>query len=124
MRGIAMNGYTTVMRRYFEVSGRSNRYEFWMFVLIYFIIAIVATVIDVGVLGHRFGESPGIVSSIVTLVHFVPSITVGIRRLHDTDRSGWWILFVFVPLIGFIWLIVLYCFEGTLGNNRFGPRPE
>ena len=119
-----MNGYTTAMRRYFEVSGRSNRYEFWMFVLIYFILGIIAMVIDVGVMGQSLGENPGILSSIVGLVHFVPSITAGIRRLHDTDRSGWWILIAFVPLIGFIWLIVLYCFEGTLGNNRFGPRPD
>jgi len=119
-----MSGYTTAMRRYFEVSGRSNRYEFWMFVLIYFIISMVATGIDVGILGHSFATGVGILSSLVTLVHFVPSITVGIRRLHDTDRSGWWILIAFVPLIGFIWLIVLYCFEGTLGSNRFGPRPD
>jgi uncharacterized membrane protein YhaH (DUF805 family) len=119
-----MSGYTAVMRRYFEVSGRSNRYEFWMFVLIYFIISMVATGNDDGILGHSFATGVGILSSLVTLVHFVPSITVGIRRLHDTDRSGWWILIAFVPLIGFIWLIVLYCFEGTLGSNRFGPRPD
>ncbi len=119
-----MNGYTTAMRRYFEVSGRSNRSEYWMFALVYFVIAVIATIIDVAVLGHGFGENPGIVASIVTLLHFIPSITVGIRRLHDTDRSGWWLLILFIPLIGVIWLIVLFCFEGTLGNNRFGPRPD
>jgi uncharacterized membrane protein YhaH (DUF805 family) len=118
-----MNGYTTVMRRYFEISGRSSRSEFWMFVLVYFIIQIIAVVIDVSVLGQPFGESPGIVSSVVTLVHFIPSITAGIRRLHDTDRSGWWILIIFVPLIGIVWLIVLYCFEGTRGSNNYGPPP-
>jgi uncharacterized membrane protein YhaH (DUF805 family) len=118
-----MNAYTTVMRRYFEISGRSSRSEYWLFVLVYLILAIIAKVIDTAVLGISI-ESTGIVGGLVTLVHFIPSITVGIRRLHDTDRSGWWLLIALIPLIGIIWLIVLFCFSGTQGTNRFGPPSQ
>jgi len=117
-----MNNYMNAMRRYVDFSGRSSRSEFWFFVLFYFIIAIVATVIDAVVLGSQMAQGVGILSGIVLLVHIIPSIAVAIRRLHDTDRSGWWILIGLIPLIGAIWLIVLYCMEST-GPNRFGPQP-
>ena len=116
-----MNNYMNAMRRYVDFSGRSSRSEFWFFVLFYFIIAIIATVIDAVVLGSQMAQGVGILSGIVLLVHLIPSIAVSVRRLHDTDRSGWWILICFVPLIGTIWLIVLYCMEST-GPNRFGPQ--
>jgi uncharacterized membrane protein YhaH (DUF805 family) len=117
-----MNSYMNAMRRYVDFSGRSSRSEFWFFVLFYFIIAIIATVIDAVVLGSQMAQGIGILSGIVTLVHIIPSISVGVRRLHDTDRSGWWILIGLVPLIGAIWLIVLYCIDSTPGTNRFGPQ--
>jgi uncharacterized membrane protein YhaH (DUF805 family) len=119
-----MNGYTKAMRRYFEVSGRSSRSEYWVFVLVYLILGIVAAVIDAALFSVSALESVGILGALVTLVHFIPSITVGIRRLHDTDRSGWWLLLLFIPLIGVIWLIVLFCFEGTQGTNSYGPLPD
>jgi len=118
-----MNGYTTAMRRYVEFSGRSSRSEFWLYTLVYVIIYLVAAVIDAFVFGMNVMQHIGIVTGIVALVHFIPSLAVSIRRLHDTDRSGWWLLIVFVPLIGAIWLVVLYCFSGTPGTNRFGSEP-
>jgi uncharacterized membrane protein YhaH (DUF805 family) len=63
----------------------------------------------------------GVFASIVGIIHFIPGLAVSVRRLHDTDRSGWWILIFIIPLIGWIWLVVLYCFPGTPGANRFGP---
>ncbi len=60
------------------------------------------------------------VGPLVSLALILPSIAVGVRRLHDTDRAGWWYLLVFVPLIGFIVLIVFWCQQGTQGRNRFG----
>ena len=116
-----MNSYMNAMRRYVDFSGRSSRSEFWFFVLFYFIIAIIATVIDAVVLGSQMAQGVGILSGIVMLVHLIPSIAVSVRRLHDTDCSGWWILIGFIPLIGTIWLIVLYCMEST-GPNRFGSQ--
>jgi uncharacterized membrane protein YhaH (DUF805 family) len=61
-----------------------------------------------------------IVSLIVSLVFLLPSIAVAVRRLHDTDRSGWWLLMFLLPLVGFIVLIVFLCQRGTQGQNRFG----
>ena len=122
--GDNMNAYTDAMRRYIDVSGRTSRSKFWLFVLFYIIIYIVASVIDSVAFGSGFGQGFGIVTGIVSLVHLIPSITVGVRRLHDTDRSGWWILISLIPLIGAIWLLVLYCFSGTPGGNRFGPPDE
>src|SRR5258705_218159 len=116
-----MDGYATAMRRYFQISGRSSGYEFWMFMLFYLIFGAIAAAIDVRLLAHPLSEGSGVAGAVVSLIHFIPSITVGIRRLHDSDRSGFWMLLLFIPLIGIIWLIVLWCFGGTLGNNNYGP---
>jgi uncharacterized membrane protein YhaH (DUF805 family) len=64
-----------------------------------------------------------LVSTLVELLLFLPSLAVGIRRLHDIDRSGWWTLLGFVPFIGWVVLIIWACTKGTLGPNRFGPDP-
>jgi uncharacterized membrane protein YhaH (DUF805 family) len=93
-----MNGYLNAMRRYFEFGGRSSRYEFWFFVLFMIIASIVASFID-GLMFGAGAESFGILSPIVSLVHFIPSIAVSVRRLHDIDRTGWWILLAFAPLV-------------------------
>ena len=116
-----MSGYTNAMRRYFDFGGRSSRAQFWLFILIYIIIMVIAVIIDTFVFGAGDGQSLPILVMIVALVHIVPSLSAGVRRLHDTDRSGWWWFINLVPIIGPIWLIVLYCFAGTRGPNRFGP---
>lgn len=119
-----MNGYTTAMQRYFEFSGRSSRSEFWFYMLFYFIIYAVASLIDFFVFGAYEGGGIPILTSIVGLVHIIPSLAVSVRRLHDTDRRGWWIFIALIPLIGTIWLIVLYCLPSTPSDNRFGaPTP-
>jgi len=78
---------------------------------------IVANVIDATVLGHP------ILGAIVSLGTFIPTLAVATRRLHDTDRSGWWQLIVFVPLIGFIVLIIWLATAGSGASNRFGGAP-
>ena len=116
-----MSGYINAMRRYFEFGGRTSRAQFWLFILFYIIIMIIAVIIDSFVLGWQEGQGIPILVMIVALVHLIPSLSAGVRRLHDTDRSGWWWFINFVPIIGPVWLIVLYCFAGTPGSNRFGP---
>jgi uncharacterized membrane protein YhaH (DUF805 family) len=69
-------------------------------------------------------NSLGLLSGLYTLAVLLPSIAVTVRRLHDTDRSGWWILLGFIPIIGGIILLVFYVLEGTRGPNRFGPDPK
>jgi uncharacterized membrane protein YhaH (DUF805 family) len=64
-----------------------------------------------------------LVTTLFLLVTLLPNVAVGVRRLHDTDRTGWWLLLVFIPLIGAIILIVWFCTMGTRGYNRFGPDP-
>ena len=71
-----------------------------------------------------FSAQGGPISALVSLGLFLPGLAVAVRRLHDVDRSGWWLLLAFVPLIGIIVLIVWWCTEGTRGPNRFGPDPK
>jgi uncharacterized membrane protein YhaH (DUF805 family) len=104
-------------RNYVGFSGRASRSEFWYWILFTFLVGIVTTIIDLGVLSSKVEPF----SSIWSLVTFLPSLAMGIRRLHDTDRSGWWWLISLIPLIGIIVLIVFWCSEGTRGSNRFGP---
>ena len=118
-----MNAYLYCMRHYAGFSGRASRSEYWIFALIFMLIYGVLYALDYAL----FGIGPtgiGFVSSIVYLIHLVPALAVLIRRLHDVDRSGWWLLISFVPLIGGIWLLVLLCMRGSWGPNRFGPGPE
>jgi uncharacterized membrane protein YhaH (DUF805 family) len=99
-------------------AGRRDR-NFWYWILFTVLVDIVTSIIDVGILSSDVMP----LSSIWGLVTFLPSLAMGVRRLHDTDRSGWWWLLVLIPVIGLIVLIVFWCFEGTRGPNRFGPDP-
>jgi uncharacterized membrane protein YhaH (DUF805 family) len=108
-------------RNYVNFSGRAARSEFWFWVLFSILVSIAAGIIDFGLFGIRDGVSP--ISSLTSLALFLPGLAVSVRRLHDTDRSGWWILLFLIPLIGAIVLLVWYCSRGTPGGNRFGPDP-
>jgi uncharacterized membrane protein YhaH (DUF805 family) len=101
---------------YVNFAGRAIRSEYWYWVLFVIIAMIVTSIIDV-VLGIRLFEP------IFALAVLLPGIAVGVRRLHDLDRSGWWLLLGFIPLIGAIVLIVWFVGRGTPGPNRFGPDP-
>ena len=117
-------GYASAMRKYATFSGRSPRKEFWMFTLIYLIIGFVAGIIDSALFGATAGgETIGIVGGIVALAHLIPSIAVGVRRLHDIGRTGWWMLIAFIPLLGFIVLLVFFCFNSEEGENQYGLHP-
>ena len=119
-----MNWYIEALKKYAVFSGRSQRKEYWFFVLFSLIVTLVLSLID-GSLGLFDAESGiGVLSGIYSLGVLVPSIAVGVRRLHDTSRSGWWLLISFVPLIGVIVLIVLMALDSEPGDNRFGPNPK
>ena len=107
-------------QNYVNFSGRAVRSEYWFWIL-FFILAVVAA----GLIDFALFSNAGIypVYSLVSLGLFLPSLAVSIRRLHDLDRSGWWILLSFFPLVGGIILLVWYCMRGTIGPNRFGPDP-
>lgn len=105
-------------------SGRASRSEYWYFVLFSFLVGMICGFLDAMLFGQPDPQATSLqpIASIAQLVLFLPSLSVGIRRLHDTNRSGWWILIAFT-IIGLIPLIYWYCIKGTQGDNRFGPDP-
>lgn len=119
-----MEWYLKVLKNYVGFSGRARRKEYWMFTLFNIIAAVIAMVLD-NVLGLTFeGIGYGPIYALYGLAVFLPGLAVSIRRLHDTDRSGWWLLLAFIPLIGAIILIVWMATDGTAGDNRFGSNPK
>ena len=101
---------------YVNFSGRSCRSEYWYWILFIIIADIVAGIID-----YAIGIQ--VVTSLFGLATLLPNLAVAIRRLHDLDRTGWWIFIGLIPLVGWIILIIWYCTRGTAGPNRFGPDP-
>jgi uncharacterized membrane protein YhaH (DUF805 family) len=122
-----MEWYLRVWQRYAEFNGRSQRMEYWMFALIHSVIILV---LCVGVVGFGMTKQPivGATSSLViaaySLAAFIPCLSVTVRRLHDTGKSGWWILISLVPVVGGITLLVFTVLDGTHGANQFGPDPK
>jgi uncharacterized membrane protein YhaH (DUF805 family) len=158
------------LKRYVQFTGRSRRKEFWMWILFQFLVGIVLSLLDtmLGLGGHATGQTVtgagnmaaagnlrgGILSNVFTLIALLPNIAVSVRRLHDTNRSGWWILLPLVPFLVFLFasfaglaaasaavmilsglaglaffvcgilLLVWYCTAGTVGPNRFGDDPK
>jgi len=113
-----MNWYIDVLKKYAVFSGRARRKEYWMFFLFNILIALA-----LGFVEGLFG-SPGVIGGLYSLAVLIPGIAVSIRRLHDTDRSGWWILVVFIPVIGGIALLVLMALDSKEGTNKYGEYPK
>jgi uncharacterized membrane protein YhaH (DUF805 family) len=112
-----MEWYLEALKKYAVFSGRSRRKEYWFFVLFNFLIGIAFGIVDavvgLGFLGLIYG-----------LAVIIPGIAVTIRRLHDTGRSGWWILIGFVPIIGFFVMLYFLFQDSEPGANEYGPNPK
>jgi len=119
-----MNWYLEALRKYAVFDGRARRMEYWMFVLINCLIIVVLSVVDTVVGLFSLGNSVGALTGLYWLVVLVPSVAVTVRRLHDTDRSGWWALLALLPVLGTIVLFVFCVLDGTPGPNRFGENPK
>jgi uncharacterized membrane protein YhaH (DUF805 family) len=119
-----MNWFLLALKKYAEFSGRSRRSEYWYFVLFYVLIYMGLALVDTLTGSFNAASGMGILSGIYSLGMLIPSIAVGVRRLHATDRSGWWLLISFVPVIGAIVLIVFFFQDSQPGENRFGPNPK
>jgi uncharacterized membrane protein YhaH (DUF805 family) len=119
-----MSWFLMAWSRAADFSGRSRRSEYWYFQLFNFFVGIV-----VCILGYLF-SSPGSIGNLVTfcgiysLVSFVPSLSVTVRRLHDTGRSGWWYCIGFIPLLGAIILLVFMVTDSDPGWNEYGHSPK
>jgi uncharacterized membrane protein YhaH (DUF805 family) len=104
--------------RYVQFSGRSPRAEYWFFALFTTLISIGASVVD----AIWLNGSPAL-ATIANLAFFLPALSVGVRRLHDRDRSGWWFWLILIPLVGAVILLIWLVSRGTRGPNRYGPDP-
>lgn len=126
------------LKRYAQFSGRSRPKEYWMYALFLFLCMIALSIVEatfgLGIthewayrngwnMGAGASRQGGPLIGLFALGTLIPSVAVAVRRLHDTDRSGWWLLLAFLPIIGAIWLFILMIIGGTRGSNRFGPDP-
>jgi uncharacterized membrane protein YhaH (DUF805 family) len=108
--------------KYADFNGRARRSEYWWWVLFTLLVGIVASIID-AILGTNNGSGSGLIQSVANLALLLPSLAVGARRLHDTDRSAWWLLLWFAICIGWIVLIIFFV-QDSKGDNKYGPSPK
>lgn len=114
-----MKSYLTALKKYFVFSGRASRTEFWMFTLFLTIFLCVGLAIDMAIGGDA--EMPfGLFSGLIFTAHLVPAISVTIRRLHDSNKSGWMILLGVIPII----TLILMLLPSTPGANKYEPNPK
>lgn len=113
-----MEWYLKVVRNYAVFTGRARRTEYWMFVLFNVLFGALASIID-WILG-----SLSVVSMLYGLAVLIPSIAVAVRRLHDINKTGFFLLVGLIPVIGFIWLLILFLKEGDKGDNQYGTDPK
>ena len=119
-----MNWYFTVLKKYAVFSGRARRKEYWYFVLFNVLIAIVLAILDYAIVTAGAAGGMGVLGGLYMLAVLIPGLAVAIRRLHDTNRSGWWFLIVLVPLIGAIVLLVFLLQDSQPSENQYGPNPK
>ena len=118
-----MNWYLEVLRKYAVFGGRARRKEYWMFLLFNILISIALGVVE-GMFGLVTEFGIGMISMVYALLLLIPSLAVGVRRLHDTGRSGWWLLIAFVPFVGAIALLVFAVQDSESGHNEYGANPK
>ena len=112
-----MDWFKKGLRNYTNFSGRARRKEYWYFVLVQMGLVIIAMILDAII----FNSEIGLFYIVVALGLFLPGLAVTIRRLHDTNRSGWWFLISILPLIGSIILLVFLASDTKFETNQWGP---
>ena len=131
-----MNWYLTLMtQKYASFSGRARRKEYWMFFLVYALLSGSITAVVMGldwvvdfVTRGRWADSfsleAGLTLGVFALIHLLPSIAVTVRRLHDTNRTGWWAALALVPIVGPLVLLYFAVLPGDVQPNNYGPNPK
>ena len=116
--------YLTALRKFAQFTGRSRRREFWSFTLVNFGVSIVLSMLGRIVGANFLGTIIGLIATVYSLVVLVPGIAVAVRRMHDTGRSGWWLLINFIPIVGWIVYIFFAVQDSEPGENQYGPNPK
>jgi uncharacterized membrane protein YhaH (DUF805 family) len=119
-----MDWFLGALRKYAVFEGRARRREYWFYVLFVVVISVVLTIADMMLGLYDAASGAGLLSCVFGLAVLIPSLAVGARRLHDTGRSGWWLLIGLIPLIGAIVLIVFFLLDSQPGTNPYGPNPK
>ena len=120
----------TVFTKYAVFSGRAARSEFWYWILFVVLVSIALSIIDGAFVAPIIGyeafapEAAQPLQLLFNLATLLPTLAVTVRRLHDTDRSGWWILLGLIPIIGNLILLWWYIQPGSAGDNEFGPPAQ
>jgi uncharacterized membrane protein YhaH (DUF805 family) len=112
------------LRKYATFEGRARRKEYWFFTLFNLLAVVALTFVDMAIGTFNEQAEIGLFGGVYLLAVLIPSLAVTVRRLHDTDRSGWWILLNLIPVIGSIVLMVFAVLDSQPGGNRFGPNPK
>jgi uncharacterized membrane protein YhaH (DUF805 family) len=119
-----MSWYLEVLKKYAVFGGRARRKEYWMFVLINLVITVVLILIDILIGTFSPQTGVGLLSGLYSLAVLIPFITVTVRRLHDTGRSGWSMLIGLIPIIGGIVLLIFMVQDSQPGANQYGPNSK
>jgi uncharacterized membrane protein YhaH (DUF805 family) len=126
MEKSAMQWMVEPIRKYATFSGRARRAEYWWFYLFFVLLFTALTIVDVIIFGYdpESGDpTANLLAGLAALALLLPMLGVSVRRLHDRDKSGWWLLWGLLPLIGGLILLYQYVQRGTIGDNRFGADP-
>ncbi|MFC1503191.1 DUF805 domain-containing protein [Pseudomonadota bacterium] len=119
-----MNWYLHVLKNYAVFRGRARRQEYWYFFLFNILISIAFSFVDTLLATPGTEQGAGVLGTIYSLAVLIPSIAVGVRRLHDTGRTGWWMLIGLIPLIGALVLIYFFVLDSQPGSNEYGVNPK
>ena len=115
-----MSWYFKALKNYAGFRGRAGRKEFWFFTLYSFLATIALLILDLIIFKLSSGTVFGMFSGAYSLGVIIPTFAVAFRRLHDTGKSGWWLLINFVPVIGILIIVVLFLLDSQPGDNRYG----
>lgn len=119
-----MEWYLKVLRQYADFEGRARRKEYWMYTLFYVIFALGAIFLDF-ILGFASGDlGYGLLYVLYVFAMLIPTLAVSVRRLHDVGKSGWMLLVGLIPIVGAIWLIILFVSDSIPGANQYGANPK
>lgn len=119
-----MHWYLKALSKYAVFNGRARRKEYWMFALVNALAILALSFWDGAVGTYDYEIGGGLFSGLYSLLVLLPSLAVTVRRLHDTGRSGWWLLLAFLPLVGLVVMLVFLASDSEGGPNRFGPNPK